>query len=104
MAVLWGRVMLGGSGVPVAAVASVSAAAPGAAVAEERAIRSAGAADALQEWLRSPIVPARRNLFAIKLDYYPQDGTQVDRTLRPPQGERFWDQVAKSLTRESRSA
>jgi hypothetical protein len=51
----------------------------------------------LLEWSRGPIPPVGRNLFAIKLDYYPQDQTKVDQTLRIPGGDGFWDKVAKSM-------
>jgi hypothetical protein len=39
-----------------------------------------------------------RDLFAVKLDYYPQDGTQIAQTLRAPSGDGFWDRLAKSMT------
>jgi hypothetical protein len=55
------------------------------------------ASPAMQEWVRGPIAPMGRNLFAIKLDYYPQDGANVDRTLRAPTGDGFWDKLAKSM-------
>lgn len=51
----------------------------------------------LLEWARGPMTPIGRNLFAIKLDYYPQDGSKVDQTLRAPVGDGFWDKVAKSM-------
>jgi hypothetical protein len=51
----------------------------------------------LLEWSRGPIPPVGRNLFAIKLDYYPQDQSKVDQTLRIPGGDGFWDKVAKSM-------
>ena len=51
----------------------------------------------LAEWVKSPIAPIGRNLFAVKLDYYPQDGSRSDSTLRAPTGDGFWDKLAKSM-------
>jgi hypothetical protein len=51
----------------------------------------------LREWMRAPITPVNRNLFSVKLDYFPSDGS------RPAQGNRttadgeFWGRLEKSL-------
>jgi len=58
-------------------------------------------AAALVEWIRQPIVPLNRNLFAVKLDFYAQDGTKTKSTLRAPTGDGFWDDLAKSMTSQA---
>lgn len=51
---------------------------------------------ALSEWVQGPIAPITQNVFALKIDYFPQDGSKVVATPENP-GESFWDQLAKSL-------
>jgi len=55
---------------------------------------------ALHEFLANPILPLGRNLFVVKLDYFPQDG-RMNPTLRAPAGDGFWDEVAKSMTHQA---
>ncbi|HSI36801.1 MAG: hypothetical protein ACAI43_26425 [Phycisphaerae bacterium] len=103
MVVMWGR-LIGGSGTgPAAAVASPTAPARsgGAPTASASATPRGGyrvaAAAALQEWAGRPLSPLSRNLFAINYDFFPQDGSKAP-VLRVPQGDGFWDQLAKSMT------
>jgi hypothetical protein len=49
-------------------------------------------AEALQEWLNKPVGLVRRNLFAVKLEHFPRDGSAL-----AEEGESFWDEVAKSM-------
>jgi hypothetical protein len=53
------------------------------------------ASRSLLEWTKKPITGTKRNLFAIKLDYFPVDGTRPIFTGDDADG--FWDQLAKSL-------
>jgi len=53
------------------------------------------ASRSLLEWTRKPITGTKRNLFAIKLDYFPVDGSRPIFTGDDADG--FWDQLAKSL-------
>jgi len=94
MLVLWGRQMLQGGPSPARAAAAPAVVKPLARIpnAQERA------AQALQEWLEKHPAPVGRNLFAIKLDYFPRDGSQINQVLREPSGNGFWDQLAKSMT------
>jgi hypothetical protein len=96
LGVVWMRVMSGGSDGPKKAAASALPA-PSHAPKVTSSRHDAGA-EALRKWLASPIAPLERDLFAIKLDYYPQDGAQIAKTLRAPSGDGFWDQLAKSMT------
>jgi hypothetical protein len=53
------------------------------------------ASRSLLEWTRKPITGTKRNLFSIKLDYFPVDGSRPMFTGDDADG--FWDQLAKSL-------
>jgi hypothetical protein len=50
---------------------------------------------AFLDWIRRPITGTKRNLFAIKLDYFPVDGSRPMFSGDDTDG--FWDQLAKSL-------
>src|SRR6266699_4631522 len=49
----------------------------------------------LVKWTLEPITGTRRNLFAIKLDYFPVDGSRP--IFTGDEGDGFWEQLAKSL-------
>src|SRR5687768_11955138 len=53
------------------------------------------ASRSLLEWTKKPITGTKRNLFAIKLDYFPVDGTRP--MFSGDDADGFWDQLAKSL-------
>jgi hypothetical protein len=53
------------------------------------------ASRSLLEWTRKPITGTKRNLFAIKLDYFPVDGSRP--MFSGDDADGFWDQLAKSL-------
>jgi hypothetical protein len=61
------------------------------------AARLAAMHEALKEWASRPVSPLNRNLFAINYDFFPQDGSRPA-VLRAPQGDGFWDRLAKSMT------
>ena len=51
----------------------------------------------LREWMRAPVSPASRNLFSVKLDYFPSDGSRPAQGLRTPADGEFWGRLEKSL-------
>jgi hypothetical protein len=53
------------------------------------------ASRSLLDWTKKPITGTKRNLFAIKLDYFPVDGTRP--MFSGDDADGFWDQLAKSL-------
>jgi hypothetical protein len=59
--------------------------------------RASKAAAAMREWNSMPITSLSRNLFAVNLDYFPQESGRADLTLRLPQGHGFWDELEKSM-------
>ncbi|HYE21189.1 MAG TPA: hypothetical protein VEA69_22270 [Tepidisphaeraceae bacterium] len=102
MVVMWVRLIGGPAAGPKAAVASPTAparagGAPVASAAARGVHRAAAATAALQDWAARPLSPLSRNLFAINYDFFPQDGSKAP-VLRVPQGDGFWDQLAKSMT------
>jgi hypothetical protein len=53
------------------------------------------ASRSLLDWTRKPITGTKRNLFSIKLDYFPVDGSRP--MFSGDDADGFWDQLAKSL-------
>jgi len=49
----------------------------------------------LLDWTKKPITGTKRNLFSIKLDYFPVDGSRP--MFSGDDADGFWDQLAKSL-------
>ena len=96
---MWVKMFFLNGGGPKTAVAATSAEASGKG-ASGRAGKE-GASTAMQEWLRAPVPTVSRNLFAVKFDYFPQDASKINQTLVPPNGNGFWDQVAKSMTQQA---
>lgn len=59
--------------------------------------RANNAAKRLREWMRAPITPVTRNLFSVKLDYFPSDGSRPAQGTRTPADGEFWGRLEKSL-------
>jgi hypothetical protein len=102
LATMWVRMaMNGGAGPTPAGAVTVSTSdnglsSPGSGASRATAPSAASAA-ALGEWRNQPVSPVVRNLFAVQLDFYRQQGdapaaavTRVD--------DGFWDELAKSLS------
>jgi hypothetical protein len=51
---------------------------------------------AVRQWLGQPLSPPLRNLFEVKLDYFPLDGSRPT-SVSPAADSDFWDQLEKSL-------
>lgn len=51
-------------------------------------------------WLHGPISPLSRNLFTVKIDNFPLDGTGPAPSA-PEAKEGFWDQLAKSMSTQA---
>jgi hypothetical protein len=99
MIFLWVRLV--GSGGPARASANITGFRGDGALAVPDNLRGSGKTNAtyasLLEWTRKPIAPLSRTLFVVNYDFFPQDGSKPA-PLRAPQGDGFWDQVAKSMT------
>jgi hypothetical protein len=100
MGMMWAKVLLWSGAGPAPASAATSASIDGSDtrnLAHSRvSVQLSGAADALRDWLDSPINVAERNLFHVKLEYFAREGSvEAPRTRENGQG--FWDELAKSL-------
>jgi len=58
--------------------------------------RSQDAAAAFKTWIEAPPAPLGRNLFAINLERFPQDGNRTSVNREGAVG--FWDELAKSMS------
>jgi hypothetical protein len=99
MVFMWVRILGGSSAGPATASANVADPQPPAA--SDNSVRSnprlSAMYEALREWASRPVSPLSRNLFAVNYDFFPQDGSRPV-VLRAPQGDGFWDRLAKSMT------
>lgn len=95
---IWGRMLATGSNVPSPAHATPASESTYTQQQLSAAATSTGPNGELIEWLKAPVQGAKRNLFALRFDYYPKDAsanaTPVSRTLKD---DTFWDQLAKSM-------
>ena len=110
LAALGARAMFGagGAGGPSRAVGgTVKAAAPGstsaatlsaAAAPSVRAAQPSKSRGRLQQWLAEPVRPVTRNLFAVRLEYYPPDGSRPGQGIRTARDGEFWGLLEKSLS------
>jgi hypothetical protein len=94
LAVMWGRMLLGGAG-PGGASAAIPASPIMTAPNDLPAMGRADHTTLLLQWARQPIVPMRRNLFAIPFAYYVNEQNPVA-TATGSDG--FWSLLAKSLS------
>lgn len=60
------------------------------------AARRAGQEAALRLWLAAPVPAPQRNLFEVRLDYFPLEGGRA-LAVAEADGTNFWDQLEKSL-------
>jgi hypothetical protein len=94
LAVMWARMMMGGGG-PGGAAAAIP---PSPIMTAPNDLPAMGRADRttlLLQWARQPIVPMRRNLFAIPFAYYVNEQTPVTSATGT---DGFWSLLAKSLS------
>jgi hypothetical protein len=51
----------------------------------------------LREWMSQPVRPIARNLFAVKLEYYPRDANRPGKGVKTARDGEFWGRLEKSL-------
>jgi hypothetical protein len=61
------------------------------------AARADNSAKRQREWMHAPVTPISRNLFSVKLDYFPSDGSRAPHGVRTPADGEFWGRLEKSL-------
>jgi hypothetical protein len=54
-----------------------------------------------REWLSEPVKPPTRNIFAVKLEYFPSDGSRPTQAVRTARDGEFWGKLEKSLTHQA---
>lgn len=103
--VMAGRLLMKGRSVPsrASAVPLMDASGlPTGQVQTRARVRSGDVGDSLQRWIESDIpLVIGRNVFAVKLEYFPLDGTRQKEVKRGSDEESFWDQLAKSVSEEA---
>jgi hypothetical protein len=62
-----------------------------------RAARTHNPAQQLHDWMNEPVRPLSRNLFAVKLEYFPVDGSRAPLGAKGSADGEFWGQLEKSL-------
>lgn len=98
LGVMVGRQMMGGNTGRPAAAAGASTASkidPNTGASTVTTSRP-GAAEALTGWAQAPIAPVTRNLFAVRIEYFPLDGNRTTKSSTEEEG--FWTILGKSLT------
>jgi hypothetical protein len=97
--VLWAKMMLTGGGAPKSAAGMTLAPSAQASVQVHNngpKVRDNSAL--LREWLGEPMPQGvSRNIFEVKLDYYPMDTAHVQRDSRTIDDPTFWEKLAKSI-------
>jgi hypothetical protein len=86
----------GGSRATAALTAQADNSAPTPSISGAPLSKPQDAAAALRAWADAPSVPINRNLFAVNLDRFPQDGARTAVPNMSTSG--FWDELAKSMT------
>ena len=62
------------------------------------AARPTNAMASQQQWAESPAAPISRNLFAVRLEYFPVDGLRNGAVGGDGEDDGFWGRLEKSLT------
>lgn len=101
LAVLVGRQFIGGKAKPdSASAAAVGNKVDAVSTAQKSTLSlskpSSAAAEALQKWSEAPAAPISRNLFAVRMDYFPLDGSRT--TQNGAEDEGFWVKLEKSMS------
>jgi type II secretion system (T2SS) protein B len=94
LATMWAKIFLFGDTTPPQAVANPGGRTPTGTSGTSNSGMPVGSRT-LVKWTLEPITGTKRNLFAIKLDYFPVDGSRP--IFTGDDGDGFWEQLAKSL-------
>jgi len=93
------RVLLPGAAMPVVSKASTVSRDARTEIVEsaKQRARTLSAGDEFDRFLSTPVAPVTRNFFAVKLDYFPTDGTASRPNTQTSEKEKIADSIAKSL-------
>jgi hypothetical protein len=112
--IMWARMLLTPNGGPASAGGAIAKVAqqsgnghgeidPSEAASAVLPTRATGRPDAvevdrrLRDWLDEPIGPISRNLFTVRLDYFPPDPSRAPEAVKSAIDGEFWGRLEKSL-------
>jgi len=58
-----------------------------------------GTTAAFQKWIEAPVAPISRNLFTVRIDYFPLDGSRTTQSDATDEG--FWTKLEKSINQRT---
>ena len=96
---MWGKMALTGSSAPKAASAmTVPQPAPPSISDSNNKPKVTDNLALLRDWIAEPMPQAiSRNIFEVKLDYYPMDAAHIVKDSRTTNDPTFWEKLAKSI-------
>jgi hypothetical protein len=94
LGILWARMAMKNGDLPAQANAAMTL--NKAAIGLDRAGRGSDTSKQFHAWLNAPLAPINRNLFAVNLDYFPQDSKPAAEQNQAGGG--FWGELAKSVS------
>src|SRR3954451_11722169 len=96
---MWVRMAMGGKGSPQSASGmTVAQSAPPTIPTSNNGSKAADNSAMLRDWISEPLPYAvTRNMFEVKLDYYPMDATHKQEDTRTIDDPTFWEKLAKSI-------
>lgn len=99
LAGMWGKMMLTGRSTPKAAAAmTIPQPAPATPADANNQARSVDNIALLRDWMAEPLPQTiTRNVFELKLDYFPMDSAHVALDTRTINDPTFWEKLAKSI-------
>ena len=98
LAGMWGKTLWGHGGPKAAAAMTIAPSAPPAPADSNNKSQRADANAQLRDWVSQPLPPeVSRNLFEVKLDYYPMDSAHATRNSGTVTDPTFWEKLAKSI-------
>jgi hypothetical protein len=96
---MWGKMALGGHGGPKSASAMPPApTAPAPLSDSNNKLASVDSIALLRDWLNEPLPQmVSRNMFEVKLDYFPMDAARTSKDSGTITDPTFWEKLAKSI-------
>jgi len=95
---LWAKMSLGGGGAKAAAAMTVTPSAPAPSIDSNNKPKNVDTVAMLRDWVTEPLPQSvSRNMFEIKLDYYPMDAAHAVKDSGTVNDPTFWEKLAKSI-------
>src|SRR5450432_380208 len=96
LAAVAGRALLsGGKSIPESAHASTASPMVAISNSPQQQTANRSALAAMQKWSDAPVPPISRNLFAVRVEYFPVDGSRT--SLPSDTSDGFWQRLEKSM-------